>query len=185
MKLQDLIDLLKGKRQPLISPIANPVQAKQPDKRAEIERKIRGGLKAYSLKYAGGQKLPIEDYVPMFVEATKYPIFQKYPFLLPQISIQESSGGRNVTRTNNPLNWGARIQQQGQYSPSSWDESIQDMISAVSGDRPKGTSRYRQTLYYEPFRRSQDLRDFANTYESANPNYYNDLMQGMKVFETQ
>ncbi len=136
----------------------------------------------------GGQT-PIENYIPQFVEAAKkYPIFQKYPFLLPQIAILESSGGVNVTRANNPLNWGARIQAAGQYSPNSWQQSIDDAITAIGGDynsRPKGSTRGANADFYQKFRDSGNLKDFVSTYEPANDSYYGNLSKGIEFFNKQ
>jgi len=158
-----------------------------------VEEKIRRGLRAYSDKYAGGKQLPIEEYIPLFVKATeKYPIFKQNPYLLPQISILESSAGLNVTRPNNPLNWGARVQKQGLYSPKSWEQSINDAITAIAGDigarPPSQPIRYRQTTYYEPFRNTGDINLFAKAYEPRGDegrSYARDLIEGIKVFENQ
>ena len=171
--------------QRLVSPLPVMAQA-TPTPAPNVEEKIRKGFQAYG----GGKPLPIEHHIPQFVEATeKYPIFKQNPYLLPQIAILESSGGRNVTRENNPLNWGARIQKQGLYQPKSWEQSIQDAITAIAGDiqarPPSQPTRHRQIAYYEPFRRSGDLRDFANIYEPDNPDYYRNLMEGIKLFENQ
>src|SRR3990167_10290257 len=118
----------------------------------DAERKMRSYLK----KYGGGKELPIEKHIPLFLDAIKkYPIFAQHPFLLPQISILETSAGQNITRKNNPLNWAARVQAQGLYEPETETQAILDAITAIAGDeqaRPKGTTRYRQTEYYKPFR---------------------------------
>lgn len=166
------------------------VQAQQEPQISDVERKMRAGFRAYADQHAGGKALPIEKHIPQFVEAAeKYPIFKQNPYLLPQSSILESSAGLNVTRENNPLNWGARIQKQGLYSPQSWEQSIQDAITAIAGDvearPPTQPTRHRQTTYYEPFRRSGDLRDFANIYEPANPDYHENLLKGIEFFERQ
>jgi len=171
------------------SPAPSPTPTPAPQK-SEIERKIRAGLEGYSRIHAGGRQLPIMDYVPQFAQAAeKYPIFQQNPYLLPQMSILESSAGLNVTRPNNPLNWGARIQQQGLYQPKSWEESINDAITAIAGDiqarPPSQPNRFRQTTYYGPFRQSGNLRTFADIYEPANPDYYPALMEGIRFFEGQ
>lgn len=163
--------------------IATPTPSPKPKTLGE---KMIAGFREYS----GGQKLPIEAYVPQFVQAAEtYPIFKKYPFLLPQVAILESSGGVNVTRTNNPLNWAARVQQQGLYEPAGWAQSINDMITAVGGDTkarpPEEPMRYAQTQFYEPFRSSEDLKKFAEIYEPENKNYYKNLTEGMKLFEKQ
>ena len=191
-KIQNFI---KSVREPTIiqggKMFASPIPSPTPTpKTSDIERKIRAGLEGYSRIHAGGRKIPLMDYVPQFVEATKkYPIFEQNPFLLPQIGILESSAGLNVTRPNNPLNWGARVQQQGLYNPKSWAESINDAITAIAGDiearPPSQPNRFRQTTYYEPFRQSGNLRTFSDIYEPANPNYYPALLEGVKFFERQ
>lgn len=172
----------------LISPIPTmsreQIAAKPKEK--TLSQKIIAGLREYS----GGKKLPIEAYVPQFVQAAEtHPIFKQHPFLLPQVAILESSGGVNVTRANNPLNWAARVQKQGLYSPTSWEQSINDMITAVGGDiearPPTQPSRYAQTTYYEPFRKSKDLKKFAEIYEPGNKDYYKNLVEGIKLFEKQ
>jgi len=108
-------------QQPASRPTPAPAIPQQP-----VEQKnqqdytdyIRSGLEKYSGGQAGGKSLPIEKYIPTFNEAAQeYEIFAKYPWLLPAISILESSGGLNVTRKNNPLNRAARIQKQGGYEP--------------------------------------------------------------------
>lgn len=188
------LEILASKIQNFIKSITEPMvfgdieKAKKPvptptPKMSEIERKMRAGLESYAKTHGYG-RLPIMKHVPQFVEATKYPIFRENPFLLPQMSILESSGGLNVTRANNPLNWAARIQKQGLYSPKSWEESINDAITAIAGARPPGP-RFRQTLYYEPFRRTGNLKTFSDIYEPANPDYYQSLIEGIKLFERQ
>ncbi len=162
-----------------------------------IEEAIRLGLQEYSKTYAGGQELPIERHIGQMAEAAeKYPIFKKYPFLLPQMSILESSAGLSKgvqpdgTYKNNPLSWGARIQAAGGYNPKSWEESINDAITAIAGDvearPPSQPIRHRQTTYYEPFRKSQSIADFAKAYErreDEGASYAHDIIEGMKVFE--
>ncbi len=175
-----LIDMILGRK----PKAKKEVKEKPKEEKGDIEKNIREGFREYS----GGKELPIEEYIPMFVEAAeKYPVFRDNPYLLPQLAILESSGGQNVTRENNPLNWAARIQKQGLYSPQSWEQSIADAISAISGDRPQGP-RYRQTAYYEPFRQSGDIQDFARAWEPRGDrglSYARDLLEGMRVFQNQ
>lgn len=169
----------------------------QPVNEGEIERKIRSGFKEYSK----GEKLPIEEHIPTMVAATRrYPIFQKYPYLIPAVSIVETSGGRNYQLYNNPLSWAARVQVAGGYNPKSVQESIEDFITAVGGDasRASGGGRYlpgseiyesrkRQPEIYKPFRETGDVRTFAKTYETpqSNPNYERDLLNFIQMFERQ
>ena len=164
-------------------------QATTPKKssKEDIEKKIRSGLKQYSK----GKELPIEKYIPQMVAATeRYPIFQQYPYLIPAVSIVETSGGANWRRLNNPLSWGARAQAAGLYNPQSVEQSIEDFITAVGGDinrGPAGSDRQRQIEYYRPFREKGDISLFANTYEPPenNPNYLQDLLSYLALFENQ
>jgi len=157
-----------------------PIQAQAVDV-AKIENAIRKGL----IEYGANPRLV--EFAPLFAQAAqKYPIFAKNPFLLPQIAILETSGGRNITRPNNPLNWGARVQATGNYNPLSWQESINDAITAIGGDPlrgPAGSTRQKQTTYYQPFRESGDLKTFANIYEPDNGDYYDALVKGLPLFE--
>ena len=178
-------DALKMQKGPIVIEKDQPapeVKEEVTKEDADIEKNIRKGLKQYSK----GGDLPIEEQIPLFVEiAKKYPIFQKYPYLLPQISILESSGGQNITRENNPLNWAARIQKQGLYQPQSWEQSIMDAATAIAGDRPAGP-RQRQQTYYDKFRKTGDIADFANAWEPRGDkgrSYAHDLIMGMEQFK--
>ena len=140
----------------------------------DVEEQMRKVLTDY-----GGEDLPAMDYIPLFMEAMKmYPMFAQNPYLLPQMSILESSGGQNVTRPNNPLNWGARVQAEGGFSPESFEESIMKAITGM-GERFD---------YYEPFRQDRPLTDeeimaFAQVYEPANAGYGGNLLEGIKHFQ--
>lgn len=164
-------------------PMATPPQAQIAPNDQQLEKQIRMGLRGQL-----GRETPIEKYIPQFIQAAKqYPIFQKYPFLLPQVAILESSGGLNVTRNNNPLNWAARVQANNpaDYSPASWQQSIDDAITGVGGDykaRPKGTTRAASADYYQPFRDSGNIADFVKTFEPANPSYLGNLTKGIAYF---
>jgi hypothetical protein len=153
----------------------------QPTTTDDIKNAIIKGLEEY------GAASELIGFADKFAQATeRYPIFKKYPFLLPQIAIAETSGGKYVTRENNPLNWGARSQVAGFYSPQSWEQSIEDAITAIGGEEnrgPKGSNRQRQTEYYKKFRETGNLKDFTDVYEPANGDYYNIISKGMPLFE--
>lgn len=171
-----------GQAEKFISPLPNEPLTQAPKQEKQIIKEaIVKGLTEYG---ANPKLIGMAD---KFAEATqRYPIFKKYPFLLPQIAIAETSGGKYITRENNPLNWGARIQAKGNYNPKSWDQSIEDAITAIGGDANRGeagSSRQRQTEYYKQFRKSGDLKDFANVYEPDNGDYYDILAKGMPLFE--
>lgn len=170
-------------RQSLPSQLITPKKSSK----EEIERKIRSGFKQYSK----GKGVPIEQYIPQMLTATeRYPIFQQYPYLIPAVSIVETSGGQDWGHLNNPLSWGARVQAKGLYNPESAEQSIEDFITAVGGDinrGPAGSTRQKQIEYYRPFREKGDISLFANTYEppNYNPNYLQDLLTYLALFENQ
>ena len=167
--------------QPSVAPLSND---------QEIERKIRAGFREYNK----GQELPMEKYIPQLLEATKrYDIFKKYPYLIPAVSLNETSGGKNYTNLKNPVSWGARIKDV--YQPQSPEQAIEDMMTAVGGDPNRGAgfdpktaaNRMRTAEYYRKFRESGDLKDFSETFEPAtnNPEYYQNLINFIQMFERQ
>ena len=118
------------------------------------------------------------------------PIFQKYPFLLPAQSLAETSGGAKQAVQNNPQNWGLYAQKAGQYNPSSPEQVIKDAMSAIGGTRSAETAnpdQLRTQNYYQDFRNSGDLADFAKNYapptENDTAKYVQDLLAIMSVFE--
>jgi len=169
---------------PTVTPTATPMPSDQ-----ELENKIRAGYR----KYSGGKEVPMEKHIPLMVQAAKkYPIFQQNPYLIPAVSIVETSAGQNWRLNNNPLSWAARVQQAGDYSPQSEEQSINDMITAVGGDAERGKGfdpetakrRQAQVAPYEKYRKSNNLQDFATTYEDvSNSKYYPALQSALKYFE--
>lgn len=137
-----------------------------------LGQKILKGLRAQL-----GKKTPIEDYIPQFVDAAnKYPFFKQNPYLLPQLSILETSGGQNVTRPNNFLNWGINYPGNNDAFSKMKPEDVLDRAISGLGERDPNYTNIRQT---------NDLMQFAKTYEPANPDYYNNLVKGMQVFQSQ
>lgn len=160
--------------------------------RADLQRKIQEGYREYS----GGKQVPMEDYMNKMVDApSRFPVFAKNPFLIPAVSVVETSAGQNWKLNKNPISWAARVQQAGGYSPSSPDQAIEDMITAVGGDPNRGVGFDPQTAqnrmatesYYQPFRNTNNLWDFTQAYEnsSGNPNYYPELIKALQMFERQ
>lgn len=158
----------------------------------EIERKIRAGYRDYS----GGKEVPMEQYIGQMMGAVdRFPAFAKNPFLIPAISNVETSAGQNWKLNKNPISWAAREQMAGNYSPSSPEMAIEDMITAVGGDPNRGAgydpvtaqARMRTSGYYQPFRDTNNLWDLSETYEnsSGNPKYWGALIQELQRFERQ
>jgi hypothetical protein len=146
---------------------------------------------------------PAAKYADAYAEAPfQGEIFKKYPFLLPAQSIAETSGGAKQKFQNNPQNWGIVPQGQGNYTPTSPEQVINDAMTAIGGSRSiinnaltKGGAQPRYTPtqintegYYTPFRESQDLMDFAKVYappgENDTEKYVRDLLSIMSVFES-
>lgn len=141
---------------------------------SNIEDRIRQGLINY-----GGEDLPALEYVPQFAEAAeRYPLFANNPYLLPQISVLETSGGRNITRPNNLLNWGINYPGNNEiFAEKSIPWVLERAISGL-GER---------SSYYEPFRTGEpltreEIEQFAKTYEPKNPQYGHNLWEGMRIF---
>lgn len=105
-------------------------------------------------------------------QAETYPIFKKYPYLLPAISINETSGGKNVTYPNNLMNWGIY----NDFNPKTPAESIERAASGIG----------KRTPYYEGFRNTGNLRDFVYTYapptENDSERYIQNLEKLMSLF---
>ncbi len=140
----------------------------------DVGERIRRGLVRY-----GGEDLPALKYLPHFTEATKkYPMFQHNPYLLPQMTILETSGGRNITRPNNLLNWGISFPGNNQaFSKMKAEDVLNTAISGLGERSP----------YYKKFRQSrpltrEEVEEFARTYEPANPDYGRSLWEGMETF---
>ncbi len=171
---------------------ASPYVFGQNLSKADLQRKIQEGYREYS----GGRQVPMEDYMNKMVDApSRFPAFAKNPFLIPAVSVVETSAGQNWKLNKNPISWAARVQQAGGYSPSSPDQAIEDMITAVGGDPNRGAGFDPQTAqnrmatesYYQPFRNTNNLWDFTQAYEnsSGNPNYYPALVKALQMFERQ
>lgn len=141
---------------PTPSPVSSPI---------DYEAVIRAGFERYG-------NPPIATMSAKFAEAPlRYPIFKKYPHLLPAISIVETSGGKNITYPNNPMNWGIRAG----FVPASWEEAIEKAMTGIGERMP----------YYQRFRETMNLEDFVNVYAppSENIDYLDKLLEAMSFFE--
>jgi len=141
---------------------------------AKSERidKTKRGMTGFFKNY--GSPFTQEDINSFAVEADKYPITQKYPYLLPAVSIKETSAGKNITYPNNPLNWGIY---EPTFQPKSNLETIAKATSGIAQRFPQ----------YQKFRDSGDLMDFGSTYAPASddndPNYGIKLSELFKQFQ--
>lgn len=145
--------------------------------RDNIEYKIKKGLRTYSELYYGGQPLPSEDHISQFIEASKkYPFFKKHPYLLPTLTILETSGGLNITRPNNLVNWAIRLPENNEAFSHMTRAQVLDRAISGIGERD---------INYIGIRDTGDLLKFANKYEPCNESYYTNMLKMIGFFERQ
>ena len=145
----------------MLEPSPSPTPSPEPDYLNMIEK----GFEKYGSP-------PIATLSAKFAEAPKrYRVFKKYPALLPAISIIETSGGKNITYQNNPMNWGIKVG----FMPRNWGEAIEKAMTGIGERMP----------YYKKFRETLDLQDFVDVYAPSfeNENYLDKLRQAMSYFE--
>lgn len=103
-------------------------------------------------------------------QAQRFPITQKYPYLIPAIAMNETTGGKNVTYANNWTNWGIR---EPSFQPTSPEQVIERTTSGIGERSP----------YYQDFRNTGDLNKLAAHYappgENNTKKYVQDLLDRM------
>ena len=136
------------------------------------EEQIRKGWEAYGGAPAASASATFADV------ANKYPVLQKYPGLLPAMSMKESSGGK--ANTKNWLNWGLYEDDYQEKDPNKVIESVARALG--SDDSPS-------SHYYQKFRETGDIKDMLNRYAPPSENdtglYHEQLIDWMKMFEQQ
>ncbi len=165
---QDIVSPLQGNADPVVHP---PSMDK-------YKQAITQGLANWGVK-------PDEQTVQAYVDAIgSNPLYQKLPFLLPAISIAETSGGAKTKQENNILNWGINLPQ-GYFTPQSPVEVIQKAASGIAGR----TQDFTQRKGLEKFRQTGNLKDLADWYAPPenNPNtggdtYAQNLQSIMDIF---
>lgn len=155
-------------------------------KKEELKKAIEEGLNHYGS--------PLASMSANFAEMPDSPIYDEYPYLIPAISILESSGGKNITYKNNPFNWAVYAQKEGKYQPSSIEQAIKDISTGIGGRRAEQgytSEQLRTAANYEKFRKTGSLEDFANVYapisdnpETGGNTYANNLRKVMSLFES-
>lgn len=153
-----------------ISPVPENYSPPTPTPTPNIPQAIRRGFREIN----HGQDLPVSTLSATFAnEAQKNNL---NPFLLPAVSVLESSGGKKETYPNNPLNWGITAPS---FKPKTPQETIKKAASGI------GTGR--GFSYYKDYRRTGNLRDFATHYAPPSENnterYINNLTGLIKIFE--
>ncbi len=122
-------------------------------KKKENEAKIEAYLKA--------KNMPLYEYASEFIEAAEK--HNLNPFLLPTISIKESSGGKKVFRPFNPFGY-------GQKSFKNYEEAISFVAEKLAEGK-----------YYK----GKTLEKKLKTYNSVKPNYVKETFMFMKRIASQ
>ena len=118
--------------------------------------------------YMKSNNAPVGQFANDFAnEANKYDITRQYPYLVPAISMNETSGGKNVTFPNNDTNWGIK---EPTFKPTSHQQVIERTTSGIGERAP----------FYQDFRDTGDLSKFAAHYappgENNTKKYVQDLL---------
>jgi len=183
----DILKLVKDKFASLIGRPSNEVLAKSPSKEESIERVVPESkpsnepaieelIRAMQEGSAGD---PVATLSGQMAKAGQtMPVYKKYPFLPIATSQLESGGLKDfatnllVTKPKQAFGWGVNVPD---YNPELVEQVLKDMMSAVGTSRSGETvDRQRNAKYYEPFRETGDISQYAQTYAGPitkrNPN---------------
>lgn len=111
-----------------------------------------------------------------------YPFFKDNPFLLPQIAILETTGGKHVTYPNNYVNYGIRDANINNIFRNTTPDDVLRRVAREIGETGNVYSRFRTGA---PLTEEQ-LIDFVHTYAPPHENntnaYIQNLLKGMDYF---
>lgn len=196
MKLQQLfqaaMDAVRGifqpKQQELLSPIPQgtvlgsatppPSATPVPQNRLSPVEQRRQELLAGFGRYGATPSAQAVDV--MATAPDRYEVFAKNPYLLPALSIVETSAGQNMTRPKhienpqNLMNWG--IAPSLGFNPQTQQESVERALTGIGERSP----------YYQPFRESGNLEDFVEVYapeSDGNAGYLDKLLRAQQYFQ--
>lgn len=144
-------------------------QTQTPDKFPYTKEQYVTAVKEGFKNWFGDQDVPVTHEIEaIYNEAVKYPIYYKYPFLIPAISFLETRGGRDLQPGNdaatphkkyNATSWAIYVKPED-WTPSSLNEVLTKTTSGI-GER---------TSYYDQFRKTGDLLDLGNVYAPPSDN---------------
>lgn len=180
-RLASVMGQLKGKQE-LISPIpqgqaqaytATPTPSPTPSPEDALYNQLLEGFGRYGAT-------PSAQAVRVMAKAPQqYPnTFGKNPYLLPAMSIIETSAGQNITRPKNVenpqnlMNWGIY----NDFEPKNQAESVEKAMTGIGERMP----------YYKDFRESGDVQDFAHVYappSDGNDDYLGKLKKAQAYFD--
>jgi hypothetical protein len=166
-----------------------PTPEKFPYTKEQFVAAVKDGYK----NWFGESPVPVTDYAEkVYDEEIKYPIYTKYPFLIPAIAFLETRGGRDLQPQNasasahkrfNATSWAIHVKPED-WTPSSLDEVLNKTVSGIGARSP----------YYKGFRETGNLSDIGNIYAPPSDNggpggtggetYAKNLSNVMDVFNT-
>lgn len=176
-----------AKAQPQVTPAPQPVvqQTPTPTPMAQIDNnipRIENAIRSGYREYGGGTDVPMSQYSKKLAELSQSSeILKKYPYLIPAISIRESSAGKNTAMLerypNNPVSWGIYAQKQGVFQPKTTEETLEKMASGISGRYP----------VYQKFVDTGDIMELLKHYAPPSENdtqkYYDSVIALMDMFK--
>lgn len=113
----------------------------------------------------------------------EYPFFKDNPYLLPQISILETTGGKHVTYPNNYVNYGIRDANINNIFRNTTPDDVLRRTAREIGETGNVYKRFRTGA---PLTEEQ-IADFINTYAPPHENntqaYIQNLIKGMQYFQ--
>lgn len=123
--------------------------------------------KAYDEFYSRRGSPPVSSMTELMAKLThENPTLRRNPGLVPGVPLLESSGGKNVTYKNNPVNWGIQVQKRGEFNPASWEEAIMKMATGVA-TRQKD---YTPGKLLDDWRQTGNLESFGEWYAPTSDN---------------
>lgn len=142
---------------------------------------ITAGYEKYKQSQNFQGTLPAQNLAPIFAEfAQRYPLYQQNPYLMPAVAIYETSGGLNVTRPNNLINYGVRLPVvQRIFSQPSM--TMEEALRRSLYEMAKPGSPYAKYATGRPMTREELIR-FAQQYEPNNGAYFGNLSGGLQEF---
>ena len=193
--LPEFISQRLGREQEFLSPIPEnapslPVQetpfvetpeAPQiPQEVREVERAPATPDVSQAINVFGGEDAPLHKYSHVIEEAIgKYPLFKNNPYLIPVVSHLETSSGRNITRPNNLINYGIRSEKINElFGKVGIEDALRRSLKEIGST---GTV-YKKFDTGKPLT-DEEILEFAKTYEPANPDYPENLLNGIRHVE--
>lgn len=122
---------------------------------------------AYDKFYESRGNPPISKHTELLAKLTyENPNLRRNPGIMVGVPLLESSGGKNVTFENNPVNWAIQVQKMGGFKPANWEEALTKMATGVSHRQKDYTAK----KLLDTWRKTGDLEAFGEWYAPTSDN---------------